>query len=258
MSLLSWPTALAFAAIALPLLLLLYFLKLRRQERKISSTLLWKRAVHDLQVNAPFQRLRKSLLLFLQLLILAAILFALANPVANFLKNPGENLVLLVDRSGSMNTVEADGRTRLDHAKQAAMDRVANLPEDSRAMVISFADRAEMACSFTSDQRRLQRTIEQIEATDAPTKIGEALQLAVAYSSNLVDVPGTGGPQMAIQGDAEIEVFSDGRIADAGQQYVTRGKMNYRRIGAAKDNVGITAFGVRREYERPGTISVLA
>ena len=258
MSLLSWPTALIFAGIALPLLLLLYFLKLRRQIRKVSSTLLWKRAVHDLQVNAPFQRLRKNLLLFLQLLILGAILFAIANPVANFMKNPGENLVLLVDRSGSMKTIEADGRTRLEHARQAAEDRVANLPDDARAMVISFADRSEVVCSFTSDRRRLQRAIEQIEPTDAPTKIGEALQLAVAYSTNLVDVPGTGGPQMAIQGTADIELFSDGRIADAGQEYVTRGKLIYHRVGAARKNVGITAFGARRDYDRPGMVSVFA
>ena len=47
------------AAVAVPLLLLLYFLKLKRHEMLVSSTLLWKRAVQDLQVNAPFQRLRR-------------------------------------------------------------------------------------------------------------------------------------------------------------------------------------------------------
>ncbi|MHC4559945.1 MAG: BatA domain-containing protein, partial [Planctomycetota bacterium] len=64
------------AAVFVPLLLLLYFLKLKRRERIVSSTLLWKRAVQDLQVNAPFQRIRHNILLFLQLLMLLAILLA--------------------------------------------------------------------------------------------------------------------------------------------------------------------------------------
>ena len=69
------------AGLTVPPLVFLYFLKLKRREIPISSTLLWRRAVEDLQVNAPFQRLRRNILLLLQLLVLAAILVALARPV---------------------------------------------------------------------------------------------------------------------------------------------------------------------------------
>jgi hypothetical protein len=256
MTLLSWQTALLVGAIAVPLLILLYFLKLRRREQVVPSTLLWKRAVQDLQVNAPFQKLRRNLLLFLQLLVLAAILFALAGPVMNFTRQPQRSIVLLVDCSGSMKTIEPDGRPRLEHAKDAAAQFVSNLPDQSRAMVISFADRANVVCTFTDDKRRLERMIADIEPTDASSKIGEALQLAVAYSTSLVEEKGGGVPQAAQQGSADIELFSDGRIADADQQFVTRGNMRYYKIGQADDNVGIVGFDVRRQFDQPGMLSI--
>ena len=73
------PAALALSALAIPIVIF-YMLKLRRREVTVSSTLLWQMVLRDRQANAPWQRLRRNLLLLLQLLILAALILALARP----------------------------------------------------------------------------------------------------------------------------------------------------------------------------------
>ena len=63
-----------------PAVLSLYFLKLKRRELVVPSTLLWKKAMEDIHVNSIWQRLRKNLLLYLQLLFLALIVLACLRP----------------------------------------------------------------------------------------------------------------------------------------------------------------------------------
>ena len=74
-----WPAAIGLG-IAVPAVVILYFLKLKRKGLVVSSTLLWRRVLEDLRVNAPFQRLKANLLLLLQLLILLALALALSRP----------------------------------------------------------------------------------------------------------------------------------------------------------------------------------
>ncbi len=65
----------------------LYFLKLRRQPMEVPSTLLWRKSIDDLHVNSPWQRIRQSLLLYLQLLIVAFFLISIlrrAGAAVNF------------------------------------------------------------------------------------------------------------------------------------------------------------------------------
>src|SRR2546426_1488230 len=122
----NWPAGLIAGALVVPALLVLYFLKLRRRERTVPSTILWKKAVQDLQVNAPFQKLRRNLLLLLQLLLLILLCLALMRPVANFKQGAGKLTVILIDRSGSMAAKDVDGgkRTRLEEAKRLAREIV--------------------------------------------------------------------------------------------------------------------------------------
>jgi hypothetical protein len=262
--------ALWIAAAVVPALLILYFLKLRRREQPVSSTLLWKRALHDLQVNAPFQRLRKSLLLLLQLLVLAAAILALARPIVETSAAAEGRLVILIDRSASMNTVE-EGGTRLDEAKEQAVRlvRVLNRRGESwlsflrlrgaqartQAMVIAFSDRAAVIAPFTPNTAELVDVIRAIEPTDGQSRIREALELAEAYTAPPTML--TDQTPVGTEDAARVALFSDGRIADLEEAVLRRGRLELVKIGQTRDNVGITALVAERSYERPEVVNVL-
>ena len=259
------PAAIAVAAaLTIPPLIALYFLKLRRDVRLVPSTLLWKRAVEDLHVNAPFQRLRKSLLLLLQLLILILAAIALGKPMWETAQTLESTIILLVDQSASMAVVEEGGRTRLDLAKEQARRVVENMSDDSRAMVIAFCDRAIVASSFDSDKPALRRKIDSIEQTQSSSLLGEAVALAEAHAQNLIiggEQPGSDIAPESAAPDASVFLFTDGRLEDAGRvapQKLDVTKMQVTRIGTRGDNVGITAMDARRDYERPVILEVTA
>jgi hypothetical protein len=246
---------LAAGSIAAAILVGLYFLKLRRSEAPVSSTLLWKKAIQDLQVNAPFQKLRKNLLLILQLLMLLFLAAALARPVVNFTPGAGAINVILIDHSGSMNATDgggsAGGRTRLDEAKRRAQALVGTMDRHAQTMVIAFADSAEVAQPFTSDHAALDRAIDSIPPTDRPTQLKLAYQLAEAQGAIFSKGPSnTPLPQ--------VWLYSDGRALDRDEVHL-RAHVTFDSIGSPDTgNIAIVALDARRNYKEPQEIEVFA
>src|SRR5687768_8140573 len=129
------PFALISALIVGPIIVAMYLLKLRREDRRVSSTFLWQRMVRDVEANAPWQKLRRNLLLLLQLLLLLLLVLALARPFLRTAGISGRNLILIIDRSASMGAADV-GSTRLEAAKAKAVELVDQLPDGGRATVI--------------------------------------------------------------------------------------------------------------------------
>ncbi len=273
------------AAIAVPLLVILYFLKLRRVPREVSSTLLWKKAIQDLQANAPFQRLRRNLLLFLQLIILGLILLALAQPRSTATASAGRKLVIVIDRSASMRAVDGETArstpiTRLEVAKERAIGLVEGLASPSlfeeankadEAMVIAFDRSAEIVSQFTSDKQALINAINGIAQTDGPSSIEEAYRLAQSQRPSRVFIDtgptGEGTDPVEIEGikggDAYFfHLFSDGKISDldvvrADEDVAEAPSFEYHAVGDASSvSVGLTALRAERDYEDPTKLSV--
>ncbi|MGH2348066.1 MAG: BatA domain-containing protein, partial [bacterium] len=89
----------------LPVIVVLYMLRARRQDLEVSSTLLWQRARTDLAAQRPVRRLDRSVLLLLQLLAVALAAAALSRPQLP-LAGGGRGTVIVLDTSASMQATD--------------------------------------------------------------------------------------------------------------------------------------------------------
>jgi hypothetical protein len=153
---------LAIAGLAfVPLIVAFYMLRLRREERSVSSTYLWQQLVRDVEANAPWQRLRRSLLLLLQLLLVFILVIAAARP---FLERPAglaRDLVLVMDASASMGATDVFP-DRLTAAKRAAADALAELPSNGRVSIVAAGETARVVANEVSDRSRAIALIDGI------------------------------------------------------------------------------------------------
>lgn len=243
MTFLAPTAALIVAGITIPSLLALYFLKRRRRLIPVASTLLWRKAIEDMQVNAPFQRLRRNLLLLLQLLILAGLLFALARPATQQTAAMGRRTVIVIDHSGSMNATDISP-TRLEAAKSQA---IALIDDVDTAMVISIAQQARVVQPFTTDRSLLRSGVRSIMATDQQGRVEPALRLIEPFAAE-----GEGASML-------VYVISDGKLSDERTVALRGAELKYIQVGdGAAGNVAITAVSARRDFDNPQQIAVFA
>ncbi len=234
------PTSLIFL-LAIPPVVLLYFLRLRRKNRVVASTLLWENSVADLQANAPFQKLRRNLLLFLQILLLALLAFIIARPFLRLRALSGESEVIVIDGSASMQATD-ERPSRLAAAKRAASKIVADLSRGDEACVIEAGGRTRVRASFTSNKRVLQAAVNDVTAGDTDTSLRDALALAVSLAKK--------------KRGAEIVLISDGALDPLEDLSLGGERVRFVRVGRGSRNVGITAMDARRDYSTRGGLQV--
>ena len=225
------------AALAVPALLALYLLKLRRRPVRVGSILFWPAAERDVQANVPLRWVRPSWLLLLHLLILGCLLAAMGRPALSDGGDAAARTVLLIDASASMLAADAgpaggEAVTRLERAKARAIEVVDGLRRGAgprEIAVVAVAGGARAVSNFTSSRSAVVDAIGSIYGTDAPGDLGAALRLVDA---------------MTAEGEEDAEppqaiLFSDGSFAGVG-------------AGGKADGIGGAASGVRLRFERIG------
>lgn len=240
-------------------IVLLYFLKLRRQPLVVSSTYLWRKSIEDLHVNSLWQRLRKSLLLFLQLAAILLVAIALLRPTWRASALTQGRYIFLIDNSASMSATDVEP-SRLEEAKRRASELIEQMENGDSGMIISFADNAKVEQDFTTNRDELLHELAGIQVTDRPTSIQEALQIA----SGLANPSRTGNKQdrdrvVAESKPAQLFIFSDGNLPPITDFSLGALQEELILIGAEQvHNVGIMQFNLGRSDSRSGQFTAFA
>ena len=223
-------TPLALAGLVfIPAVIAMYLLKLRRDETVVPSTLLWSRLSTDVEANAPWQRLRRSLLLLLQLLLVLALVVLAARP---FLERPAglaRDVVLVIDTSASMAATDVVP-DRLAAARDAATAALDDLPTGGRVSVIAADRSARIVVNETTDLARVRQAIGDLEPSTTSGDLGDALELA--------------GKLAARSGDAQILVATDAAVASPLTGRIDA-PITVLPVGRDRKNQAIVALAVR-------------
>jgi hypothetical protein len=168
--------------ISLPIIVAYYMLRLRRRDVPVGSVFLWQQLVRDVEANAPWQRLRFSWLLLLQLLIALVAVIAAARPFVTVTSDLAANVVLVVDTSASMGATDPEG-DRMALARDAARQVVGRLPEGGHVTVVAADDSAHVLVSETDDRAAALAAIDGLAATQLPGDLTDAFALASALAA---------------------------------------------------------------------------
>jgi hypothetical protein len=267
-----WWTGMALLLVPL-LLVLLYFLKLKRRPLQVPSTFLWRKSIEDLHVNSLFQWLRDNVFLLVQLLIVLLLIYSVLSLQIHGSTSTGKHYILLIDNSASMAVADV-GKSRLDAAKDEALREIDSHAEGDMGMVIAFNARASILQPYTSERGLLRAAVAEITQTQRPTHIDEALQLADSLANPLRSTddtavrpdnadPGQARTYVAAEGiAAEVHLFSDGRFPDVAAFAAGNLDLNYHRIGKPGpeniDNVGLVTLNAVRDEQDPSKLQVFA
>jgi len=224
-------------------ILLLYVLRLKRKDRIVSSNLLWESALRDLQANAPWQKLRSSLLMWLQIAFLCLAVFALVRPSIKVLASGGQTIAIVIDSSASMAATDV-APSRFGRARAEASRLIKGLSPGDSAMIVAAAAQTHVLAPLTTDKNALQRALGNAKTEDTTCNLREAITLASSLLRN--------------KKNAQIYVLSDGAVAPLDDLSTGKIGLQFVKIGTGNNNLAITAMDVRRDYAQGSPYQIFA
>ncbi|HEY3331445.1 MAG TPA: VWA domain-containing protein [Capsulimonadaceae bacterium] len=175
----------------------LWILRMRRKDYAVSSLFLWRDVTPAQKADTPFQRLRSSLLLILQLLAAFLLIVALSGPVLPVSSSGHRSYVLILDNSVTMGATDVSP-SRQDNLETLAADYAAKrLGAGDRLCVVSTSPSPTVVSDWGASLGEVQRAIKGVLHTDTVRDLGATMTLA----SGILD--------RSHPADGRIDMFTD-------------------------------------------------
>ncbi len=220
-------------ALALPVIVGMYLLKRTYIDTPVASNLLWRKALREQEANRPWQRLRRQLLLWLQLAAAALLVLALMGPLVKGQAAAGREVVVVLDTSASMTGMNGND-SLFDQARASLREWLEERGGQTRVTLITTGEDPK------------------VETSGSPKTVIEALagirpnfgQADIAAAVTLADATLRGDP------DLEIVFVTDDRtgVFEAARVKVSK-PLQALTVPAVSANTAIAAFGVRGNTE---------
>jgi len=239
----TWHNPAAFAFLAfIPVIIVLHSLRYRRRDVQVSTLFLWDSVLREVHGTLGLRRLVQNLPLLLQILLVLLLTAVLAKPALTKPAAQNKDIVLVLDVSASMQTRTPQG-TRFAQAQQRALEVLQTLPRDRQMAVIAAGRQPQVLAFFTAEKALLQQAITDVQVSDAPGNMREAVLLALSF---------TRGSQTH-----EVVVIGDGAYRHMTDVDFPRNQMRHMRIAGGEHNVGMTRLAFRKLLDAEEQYEVL-
>ena len=237
------------ALLAVPVIIILYLLKQKHEDYIISSVYLWQNALQDIEANAPWQKLKKNILMFLQIAAVILLALLLAEPAIKMYNNNSESVMLVIDCSLSMQSTDIKPN-RFEAAKKDAINLVESCNSNTKFTLIVSGSTPHIVLSQTNDKDRVIQEIQNLKVSDTAQDLEGTVELV---NSLLLE---NSGIQINWFGDG-ANPLSVSSSDDISGSYISSDDIRYHLYNRNGENYAVTLLS-QRKLQNSQEITVLS
>lgn len=236
--------------LTLPAIVLMYMFKRKYVDTTVPSHLLWERVLRNLEANRPWQKLQNRLLLWLQLLAAALMVFALMQPFLQVSGGGSAHVVIVADTSGSMSaqfqpSAEGEAASRLQWMQERIKEYVKNQGRRSEITLLSVGASPMTLVSHESDRTVIDQAVDGLRPYYGQASYRETLSLASALTRE--------------ERDAEVVIFTDSYWKQDAAPITFQVPVSVEKVqGELPLNVSIDQFGISPKGETGSSYGAVA